>query len=193
MDAKPKSRASVNRERNAELLQGLLAESEHLLRRQARLHAELAEDAEDALQSACVLFIERYRGDWEPLAWLQTTVRREAWRLRRKASRRRELSYDVSNGDADSEQPWVEALPSEAPEPDAVIYRVEQVRKRKQLLDELKRDERRALLLLGMGLSYREICAATGWTYTKVNRCVAEGRAELRRQLASQTSAVAAP
>jgi hypothetical protein len=27
-----------------------------------------------------------------------------------------------------------------------------------------------------MGNSYQEICDATGWTYTKVNRCLAEGR-----------------
>jgi len=45
---------------------------------------------------------------------------------------------------------------------------------------ELKRDERRALSLLAFGYSYREICEQTGWSYTKVNRCLAEGRATLR-------------
>ena len=31
----------------------------------------------------------------------------------------------------------------------------------------LKRDERRALWLLGLGPSYTEVCELTGWTYTK--------------------------
>ncbi len=108
MDAQPKSRASVNRKRNAELLRQLLADSEQLLRQQARKHAELPEDAEDALQSAYV---------------------------------------------------------------------------RRELLATLKPDERRALGMFGAGLSYAEICQATGWTHTKVNRCLAEGRAELRKRL----------
>jgi hypothetical protein len=88
MDAQPKRRAGVDREQKAEVLREVLAESEHLLRRQARRHSELPEDAEDALQSALALFIERYRGDCDPLAWLQTTVKREAWALRRRSSRR---------------------------------------------------------------------------------------------------------
>ncbi len=45
----------------------------------------------------------------------------------------------------------------------------------------LKRDERRALSLLALGYSYSEICELTEWSYTKVNRCLAEGRAALRR------------
>ena len=34
----------------------------------------------------------------------------------------------------------------------------------------------RALVLKAEGYSYREIMDITGWTYTKVNRCMAEGR-----------------
>jgi Putative zinc-finger len=34
----------------------------------------------------------------------------------------------------------------------------------------------RALWLKALGHSYEQICEATGWTYTKVNRCLAEGR-----------------
>ena len=180
MDTQPKSPASVDRERNAKLLCELLARSEHLLRRQARKHAELPEDADDALQSAYVLFIERYRGDWEPLAWLYTTVKREAWALRRKASRRRVVSLDAPNGSTESQQPWVEGLATDAPDPEERALRYELVEERRRMLTALKADERRALGLLGAGLSYAEICEATGWTYTKVNRCLAEGRAALR-------------
>lgn len=40
----------------------------------------------------------------------------------------------------------------------------------------LKSDERSSLGLLAAGFSYKEIAARRGWTYTKVNRCVSEGR-----------------
>ena len=40
----------------------------------------------------------------------------------------------------------------------------------------LKPDERTALLLKAKGLSYREIGERQGWTYTKVNRAITEGR-----------------
>ena len=46
----------------------------------------------------------------------------------------------------------------------------------------LKRDERLALWLLGLGLSYAEVCELTGWTYTKLNRCATRGRARLRER-----------
>ncbi|MEK6250487.1 MAG: sigma factor [Actinomycetota bacterium] len=144
----------------------MLQRSERLLRQQARKHAELPEDAEDALQSAYVLFIERYRGDWEPLAWLYTTVKREAWGLRRKVSRRRAVSLDTPSGSADSEQPWVVGLPSAVPDPEEKALRSEEIDERRQMLAALKADQRRALGLFGAGLSYAEICQATGWTYT---------------------------
>jgi len=158
----------------------LLRRSEHLLRQQARRHAELAEDAEDALQSACVLFIERYRGDCEPLAWLYTTVKREAWGMRRKVSRRREVSLDCPRGE-DCEQAWVEAIPSDCPTCEELAIRKEEVGERGELIARLKPDQRRALGLLAVGLSYAEICELTGWTYTKVNRSIAEGRTALRK------------
>jgi len=41
-------------------------------------------------------------------------------------------------------------------------------------------DQRTALILLAAGFSYREIADRRGWTYTKVNRSIAEGRAALR-------------
>jgi DNA-directed RNA polymerase specialized sigma24 family protein len=45
----------------------------------------------------------------------------------------------------------------------------------------LKANERLAIVLQAEGYSYAEICELCGWTYTKVNRCLAEGRATLRR------------
>ena len=40
------------------------------------------------------------------------------------------------------------------------------------------------MLLLAEGYSYRQICEQTGWSYTKVNRCLTEGRQALTIHLA---------
>jgi len=64
-------------------------------------------------------------------------------------------------------------------EPDEQYERLEELRERAALLGLLKRDERIALVLLAAGYSYREIGERQGWTYTKVNRCIAEGRRRL--------------
>ena len=53
-----------------------------------------------------------------------------------------------------------------------------------RLLAGLKADERTAIVLQAGGFSYAEIGAMRGWTYTKVNRCLAEGRAALRGRAA---------
>lgn len=93
MATQPDSRLSAReRERNAGLLTQVLQRSEHLLQRQSHRHAELPDDADDALQSAYAVFLERYNGLGEPLAWLHTTVKREAWATRRRGSRQKERS-----------------------------------------------------------------------------------------------------
>ena len=40
----------------------------------------------------------------------------------------------------------------------------------------MKPQEVQALTLKAEGYSYAEIGEITGWTYTKINRCMAEGR-----------------
>src|SRR5690349_19249944 len=52
----------------------------------------------------------------------------------------------------------------------------ERVDRSVEALKALKPDEARALLLKAEGLSYDEIGRRFGWTYTKVNRSIAEGR-----------------
>src|SRR3954454_550675 len=52
----------------------------------------------------------------------------------------------------------------------------ERVERSVEALKALKPDEARALLLKAEGLSYEEIGSRFGWTYTKVNRSIAEGR-----------------
>ena len=60
------------------------------------------------------------------------------------------------------------------------MERSEQLTEAMRLLLKLKPQERRALVLQAYGYSYAEICQLCGWTYTKVNRALAEGRARLR-------------
>ena len=180
MADQPHNRPSANRRRqNAQLLHELLQRKEHLLRRQATRHAEGPDDIDDALQSAYALFLERFRGDCEPLAWLYTTVKREAWALRRRGWRQRETSASVPA--AGGELDLCDTAPTDAPGPAATLERRDQLVERLRALDSLKKDEKRALLLIGLGFSYSEITEATGWTHTKINRCASEGRAALRR------------
>jgi RNA polymerase sigma factor (sigma-70 family) len=182
MDAQPKSHAGPRqRNRNAQLLEALFRSSEQLLRRQARKHAELPEDAQDALQRACLLFLERYDGRWEPLPWLYTTIKREAWALRRRACHRRELSLDAPL--CNDRQAPGETIASDACLPEERVCLNEQLEERRRALAALKPDQRRALFLFGMGHSYAEISELAGWTYTKVNRSIAEGRAALRQMV----------
>jgi RNA polymerase sigma factor (sigma-70 family) len=181
MATQPDSRPSASRrERNAELLTEVLRLHEHKLRRQASRHAQLPDDVDDALQTAYLRFLERFRGVGEPLAWLYTTVKREAW-ARSRGARLRECSFSVEAGGSDAEFDLVEAMPTSDPGPAERNERRETVDERRAALAALKADERRALWLLGLGFSYEEICKMTGWTHTKVNRCVSEGRAALRR------------
>lgn len=50
-------------------------------------------------------------------------------------------------------------------------------------IERLAPDERTALLLFGMGYSYREIARLRGWSLAKVNRRLNDGRARVRRML----------
>ncbi len=180
MAAQPDSIAtSRQRERNAQLLTDVLHRDEHRLRRQARRHSERPDDADDALQSAYALFLERYHGVGEPLAWLYTTVKREAWAMRRR--RARQFSFTFNSGTDSGDIDLAEALPTDVPGPSEVVERREMLAEQRRTLATLKPDERRALWLLALGLTYAEICQATGWTYTKLNRCLSEGRTALRR------------
>ncbi len=140
------------------------------LRRTARRVSLCRDDAEDALQRATVILLTK--GPSHPprrlAAWMHVVTRREALAVRRE--RERLLGAEVG-----------EALPGTALCPAERAERKETSRERARLLARLKPDQRHALVLKGEGYSYREICELTGWTYTKVNRCLAEGRARLRQ------------
>lgn len=139
-------------------------------RRTARRVSLCPDDADDALQRATVILLtkEPPHSGGRLVAWMHLVTRREALALRR--DRERLLGGEVPR--------W---MPSGGPCPAERAERLEAAVERARSLGRLKPDERRALVLRGAGYSYREICELTGWTYTKVNRCLAEGRATLRR------------
>lgn len=144
----------------------------------ARHNASGEADAEEALQEAFVSFIRRFdpQGGAPPLAWLTLTLKRQCWRQRREAYLDRYAGQEAEPGG--EERGFVLAsIPSPITGLDELALKRESARLR---LARLKPDERTALILRAAGFSYREIGERRGWSYTKVNRCVNEGRAALR-------------
>jgi RNA polymerase sigma factor (sigma-70 family) len=140
----------------------------------ARRHAVTPEDAEDAYQRGIEILLTKApsTSEDELIPWLKTVVKHEAWALRRQRERHSPITDDGELRDR--------------PAPTAVTHeqaeRLERLRLGAEALGHLKPHEVRALRLKAEGFSYREICAMTGWSYTKVNRLLTEGRqAFLRR------------
>ena len=140
----------------------------------ARRHAVTPEDAEDAFQRGIEILLTKAPStrEEELVPWLKTVVKHEAWALRRQRERHSPVTDDGELRDR--------------PAPTAVTHeqaeRLERLRLGAEALGQLKPHEVRALRLKAEGFSYREICAMTGWSYTKVNRLLTEGRrAFLRR------------
>jgi RNA polymerase sigma factor (sigma-70 family) len=141
------------------------------IRAAARRVSLCGDDADDACQRALLILLTKAPPLPPPglLAWMRVVTRREALAVRR--ARERLLSGDDSA---------VERLLCRRPETPERIERRERAIERLGALAELKPDERRAIVLQARGHSYAEICTLTGWTYTKVNRSLSEGRARLR-------------
>jgi RNA polymerase sigma factor (sigma-70 family) len=138
------------------------------LLRTARRHSLCADDASDAYQRGLEIFLrnaERVDPD-RAVSWLHTVIKHEAMAVRR--SRHRLVGTEEFDGDA------VEAL--HAPAPDERMLAFEDVTRAAEALQGLKPQEVRALWMRMQGRTYKEIAAELNWTYTKVNRCVTEGR-----------------
>jgi DNA-directed RNA polymerase specialized sigma24 family protein len=145
----------------------LFAERHDHLLRIARHNSWREADAHDALQEAFAAFLATYDpGRGSPtLAWLTLVLKRACWR----ANESRPLEYEPAA--------LAEILTGTAPDPVRRVLAREDARRR---LRALKREERRAVVLHAAGYTYGEIGERCGWTHTKVNRCLYEGRAALR-------------
>ena len=138
------------------------------LLRTARRHSLCADDASDAYQRGLEIFL-RNAGRLDAaraVGWLHTVIKHEAMAVR--AARQRIVGAEEFDGDA------VESL--HTPAPDERLLAFEDVTRAAEALRGLKPQEMRALWLRMEGRSYKEIAAELDWTYTKVNRCVTEGR-----------------
>ncbi len=143
----------------------------------ARRYAATPEDAEDAYQRGLEILLTKAptTREEELVPWLKTVVKHEAFALRRQ----RERHSPVTDDGHLSDRPTPPAITHDQAE------RLELLSQGAEALARLKPHEIRALVLKAEGYSYREICELTGWSYTKVNRLLAEGRQAFLRRIAS--------
>jgi RNA polymerase sigma factor (sigma-70 family) len=164
----PEEDGRDDRERGDALVLELLGSHADSLLRVARRYSMCADDAHDAYQRGLeILMRHAARLDPERAAgWLHTVVKHEALAINR--SRRRLVGH--AEVDLDALESRTSASPEER------VLAADRVARSAEALHGLKPQEVRALWLKALGHSYEQICEVTGWTYTKVNRCLAEGR-----------------
>jgi RNA polymerase sigma factor (sigma-70 family) len=160
----------------------MIARYEGALRRTARRYSFDAEDADDAYQRALEIVLTKAPTTdlRELIRWTQTVTKHEALAVR--ASREKLLGYQRSREGA--EDPMA-LIPAASDGPDEQVERREDVARSREALQALKPAELRALSLLAEGYSYVEIGERTGWSQTKINRLLAEGRARFRTLVSS--------
>ena len=136
---------------------------------------------EDACQAAWTILMGRpdITLDGRGLSWLVTVATREAWRLASTSDETPVGSFQGGATGHDAEQMPEPAHPDDRSAEQRALARIEHD-ERAEAVKTLKRREREALYLKGLGYSYHEIAKATGSSYTAVNRRLSEGRAHLR-------------
>jgi RNA polymerase sigma factor (sigma-70 family) len=134
----------------------------------ARRFAATPEDAEDAYQRGVEIMLTKAptTAEEELVPWLRTVVKHEAWALRRQRQRAAPVADDGR-----VPEPQSEGEPTHDH-----AERIDRLHIGAEALRQLKPQEVRALVLRAEGYSYKQIQDLTGWTYTKVNRCLTEGR-----------------
>jgi RNA polymerase sigma factor (sigma-70 family) len=150
----------------------LVARHGDLLLRVARQYALCADDAHDAVQRALEIYMRRV-DSLDPateLAWMKVVVKHESLAVRRSRAGVGSEDVDLDTVPAVGQRSVEERFES-----------AERVARSAEVMRRLKRDEARALMLKAEGLSYNEIGERLGWTYTKVNRCITEGRRRFMR------------
>jgi RNA polymerase sigma factor (sigma-70 family) len=162
----------------------LVAHEEPGLRQMARRYSLCEDDAEDAYQRALEILLVKAPSDRpEELGpWMRTVVKHEALAIRRQRER--------MLGTGREEEGWdpIASLAASGAGPGEAAERREQVARSREALQALKPAELRALALLAAGCSYAEIGRITGFSRTKINRCLAEGRERFRRLMTHSES-----
>ncbi|MDX6609499.1 MAG: hypothetical protein QOF85_1424 [Solirubrobacterales bacterium] len=160
----------------------LIARHEAALRRTARRYSLDAEDAEDAYQRALEIALTKAPTTdlRELIRWTQTVTKHEALAVRQ--SREKLLGYQRRH-DGSTQDP-IALIPAGGAGTEEQVERREDVARSREALQALKPAELQALSLLAEGYSYAEIGTRTGFSQTKVNRLLAEGRARFRSLIA---------
>ncbi|HEX7244680.1 MAG TPA: sigma-70 family RNA polymerase sigma factor [Solirubrobacterales bacterium] len=160
----------------------LIARHERALRRTARRFSLDPEDAEDAYQRALEILLTKAptTDQRQLIRWTQTVTKHEAMAVRE--SREKLLGANVPR---DEDYDPLASLPARGDGPDERAARSEVVARGREALAALKPAELRALSLLASGYSYAEIGRITGFSQTKINRVLAEGRERFRGLFAS--------
>jgi len=112
--------------------------------------------------------------------WTHTVIRHEALAIRRNRERLLGNVAPPEPADGSGAVDWVELIPASGDGPDARVERREKIARSREALQTLKPAELRALTLLAEGYSYAEIGEITGYSQTKINRCLSEGRERFR-------------
>jgi len=142
----------------------------------ARRYSLGPEDAEDAYQRSLeILLTKGPRGDEARLLpWLKTVVKHEAISQRRKGARVLPTDHELLDRSLVA-----------GPGAEERVERYEQLRRGAEAIGALKPQEARCLRLRAAGLSYTQIARETGYSPTKVNRCLTEGRAAFRDRVSN--------
>jgi RNA polymerase sigma factor (sigma-70 family) len=131
------------------------------------------DDALDAYQRALEIYLRRL--DTVEVAtegaWMRVVVKHEAMAIRRTRAE------SVERDDID-----LDASVALARDVDEEVAGGERVDRSVEALRALKPDEAKALMLKAHGLSYQEIGRRFGWTYTKTNRAITEGRRRFMKE-----------
>jgi RNA polymerase sigma factor (sigma-70 family) len=159
----------------------LIRNHDRPLRWTARKYSICPEDAEDAYQRGIEILLSKAptADPRQLLPWARTVIKHEALAIRKTRERTLARPGRLSDDDQ-SQEDWVSLIPSSGDGPDELAVRRERVARSREALALLKPAELKALTQLAEGFSYDEIGALNDWTRTKVNRCLAEGRARFR-------------
>ncbi len=161
----------------------LVARHEATLRRTARRYSLDEEDAEDVFQRALEIVLTKAptTDPRELIRWTQTVTKHEALAVREDRERLlgRRLAAAGTGFDP------VTLIPAAGDGPGEQTERRESIARSREALRALKPAELRALTLLAQGYSYAEIGEQTGFSQTKINRSLAEGRERFRQMTAS--------
>jgi RNA polymerase sigma factor (sigma-70 family) len=158
----------------------LIRNSDRELRKTARRYSMCSEDADDAYQRGIEILLSKAptTDPRQLLPWSRTVIKHEALAIRK--TRERVLNQPVPASRDEEGEDWIQLIPWRGDGPDEQAVKRERVARSREALALLKPHELKALTQLAEGYSYAEIASLNDWTRTKVNRCLAEGRARFR-------------